>query len=140
MLVLPSILLTAAVTILAVIFYIVTAIRVGNMREKHDVRAPAVTGQPEFERAYRVQMNTLEAMPVFLPALWLAAIYFTKVPMLAPAIGLVWIVGRIIYMQAYMADPAKRSLGFGISALCQIALLLLAIAGIVMLWSGTTSA
>jgi len=140
MLAIPSMLVTAGVTILAVIFYIVTAWRVGTMRERHNIAAPAVTGHPEFERAYRVQMNTLEAMPVFLPALWIAAAWFTKVPLLAPALGLVWIVGRIIYMQAYMADPSKRSLGFTISALAQIALLILAIAGIVMSWSSTTSA
>ena len=132
-------LVTAGVTILAVIFYIVTAIRVGRMREKNNIAAPAVTGHPEFERAYRVQMNTLEAMPVFLPGLWLAAYYFTKAPLLAPALGLVWIVGRIIYMQAYMADPSKRSLGFTIAALSQIALLLLAIAGIFMSWRSTIS-
>ena len=132
-------LVTAGVTILAVIFYIVTATRVGRMREKHNIVAPAVTGHPQFERAYRVQMNTLEAMPVFLPALWIAAYYFTRVPLLAPAIGLVWIVGRIVYMQAYMADPSRRSLGFTISALSQIALLLLAIAGLVMSWSSTTT-
>ena len=140
MLAIPSILVTAGVTILAVIFYMVTAWRVGTMREKHNIAAPAVTGNPEFERAYRVQMNTLEAMPVFLPSLWIAAYYFTKVPLLAPALGLVWIVGRIIYMQAYMADPSKRSLGFSISAFATVALLILAIAGIAMSWSSTTSA
>lgn len=140
MLAIPSMLVTAGVTILAVIFYIVTGIRVGRTREKHNIVAPAVSGHLEFERAYRVQMNTLEAMPVFLPALWIAAYYFTKVPLLAPALGLVWIVGRIIYMQAYMADPAKRSLGFTIATLSQIALLLLAIAGLVMSWHSTTSA
>jgi len=140
MLAIPSMLVTAGVTILAVIFYIVTAIRVGRMREKHNIVAPAVAGHPEFERAYRVQMNTLEAMPVFLPALWIAAYYFTKVPLLAPALGLVWVVGRITYMQAYMTDPAKRGLGFTIATLSQIALLLIAVAGLVMSWHSTTSA
>ena len=136
---LPAILVTAGITILAVIFYMVTAWRVGSMREKHNIAAPAVIGHPEFERAYRVQMNTLEAMPVFLPVLWLAAVYFTRVPLLAPALGLVWIVGRIVYMQAYMADPSKRSLGFTISALATVALLILAIAGIVMTWTSLTT-
>ena len=140
MLSIHSLLLTAAVTILAIIFYIVAAMRVGRAREKYAIMAPATTGHPQFERAYRVQMNTLEAMPVFLPALWLAAYYFTKLPLLAPAVGLIWIVGRVIYMQAYIEDPTKRSLGFGISALSQIVLLLLAIAGIVMTWSSTAAA
>lgn len=140
MLTTPWMMATAAVTVLAVIFYMVTAWRAGSMREKHGIAAPAVAGHPQFERAYRVQMNTLEAMPVFLPALWIGAYYFTKVPLLAPALGLVWIVGRIVYMQAYMADPSKRSLGFAISALATVALLLIAIAGIVMSWSSTTTA
>lgn len=138
MLALPSVLVTAGVTILAVVLYIITVMRVGNMREKHDICAPAVTGHPEFERAYRVQMNTLESMPVFLPVLWLATLYFTRVSLLAPAIGLVWIIGRIVYMLAYMADPSKRGLGFGIAAMSQIALLLLAIAGIVLTWRSAT--
>ncbi|HLY07528.1 MAG TPA: MAPEG family protein [Rhizomicrobium sp.] len=136
----PSMLLTAGVTILAVIFYMVTAWRTGSMREKHDIAAPAVTGHPAFERAFRVQMNTLEAMPVFLPLLWLAALTFSRMPLLAPAFGLVWIVGRIVYMQAYMDDPSKRSLGFTIAALATVALLLLAIAGVVMTWTGLSSA
>ena len=137
MLALPSVLLTAVVTVLAIIFYMVTALRVGNAREKHNISAPAISGHPEFERAYRVQINTLESLPVFFPVVWLAAIYFTRVPFLAPAVGLVWIVGRVIYMQAYMHDPAKRGLGFGISTASQIALLLMAIAGIVMTWRAT---
>jgi len=140
MLATSSMLVTAAVTLLAVIFYMVTAWRVGSMREKHNIAAPAVSGHPEFERAFRVQMNTLEALPVFLPVLWIAAFTFTRMPLLAPAFGLVWIVGRIVYMQAYMDDPSKRSLGFTVSALATVALLLLAIAGIVMTWTGLSSA
>src|SRR3954465_15530933 len=31
--------------------------------------------KPRFERVFRVQMNTLEWMPIFLPSLWLFAIY-----------------------------------------------------------------
>ncbi len=133
-------LLSAAVTVLAVLVYMATAWRVGQMRGKHDIAAPAVTGHPEFERAYRVQMNTLEAMPVFLPLLWLATLYFTQLTWLAPALGLVWVAGRIIYMQAYMADPAKRSFGFTVSFLALVGLLLLAIAGIVMSWSAGAQA
>lgn len=134
-------LLASVVTILAIILYMIMAGRVGAMRGKHNVMAPAVTGHPEFERAYRVQMNTLEAMPVFLPALWLATAFFsakvTSVWWLPAVLGVFWIIGRYIYMQTYMTDPAKRSTGFGIQALAQIVLLLLAIAGIVMSWPGS---
>ncbi|MGH6888650.1 MAG: MAPEG family protein [Rhizomicrobium sp.] len=131
----PTMLFTATVTILAVILYVVTAARVGRLREKHNIVAPAITGHRDFERAYRVQMNTLESLPVFFPVLWLAAIYFRMIGYLVPAIGLVWIVGRIVYMQAYMTDPASRSLGFGIAAFSQVVLLALAVAGIIMTWT-----
>lgn len=136
-------LLASIVTILAIILYMIMGGRVGAMRGKHKIEAPAVTGHPEFERAYRVQMNTLEAMPIFLPALWLATAFFsTRVPSvwwLPAVLGVLWIVGRYLYMQSYFADPSKRGTGFGVSALAQIVLLLLAIAGIVMSWPGTTS-
>jgi glutathione S-transferase len=140
MLAYPATLLTAVVTILAIILYTITGFRVAQMRGKHSIAAPSVVGHPEFERAYRVQMNTLESFAVFLPALWLATIYFTMIGWLAPALGLLWIVGRILYMQGYMADPAKRGPGFGISVLAQLALLVLAVIGIVMAWTAATAA
>ncbi len=129
-----AVLLSAAVTILALLLYIYMGIRVGGARAKYDIKAPAVTGHPGFERAYRVQMNTLEAFPIFLPALWLATIYFHRLGWLPAAVGLVWIFGRFLYMQAYIADPVKRGPGFGIAALAQIVLVLLAVAGIVSAW------
>ncbi len=132
-----AVLLSAAVTILALLLYIYMGIRVGGARAKYDIKAPAVTGHPGFERAYRVQMNTVEAFPIFLPALWLATIYFTRLGWLPAALGLVWVIGRFLYLQGYVADPAKRSTGFLISLVAQIALIILAIAGIVMAWSVT---
>jgi glutathione S-transferase len=134
-------LLTPAVTILAMVFYMYTITRVGAMRGKHKIDAPTMTGNPEFERACRVQANTLESLPVFLVGLWLATILFSpavpSVAWLPAALGLLWIVGRIIYMQGYMAAPEKRSTGFLIGALAQITLLVLALAGIVMAWMAT---
>jgi len=136
-------LLASIVTILAIIVYMIMGGRVGSMRGKHSISAPAVTGHPEFERAYRVQMNTLESMPVFLPGLWLASTFFSgSVPSvwwLPAVLGAFWIIGRVMYMQAYMADPSKRGTGFGISAIAQIGLLLLAVAGIVMSWHAPTT-
>lgn len=137
-------LFAAIITILAIVLYMIMGGRVGAMRSKHKIEAPAVTGNPEFERAYRVQMNTLEAMPVFLPALWLATAFFSVrvagVWWLPAALGVLWIVGRYVYMQGYMTDPAKRGTGFGLAALAQIVLLILAIVGIVMSWPGSMSA
>src|SRR5258708_3971073 len=94
------------ITILALVFYMYTITRVGAMRGKHKIDAPAMTGNPEFERACRVQMNTLESLPIFLAGLWLATMLFSpavpSVAWLPAALGLAWIVGRVIYMQGYM--------------------------------------
>jgi glutathione S-transferase len=133
-------LFTAIVSILAILVLFWTGLRVGGMRGKHNIQAPAVSGHPEFERAYRVQMNTMEQFVIFLPLLWLASTFFHMLPLLAGALGLVWIVGRIVYAQAYMADPSKRGLGFGISALANLALLILAIIGLVQAFMALSAA
>jgi glutathione S-transferase len=135
----PATLLSAIVTILVIALYLIMAIRVGRMRGKHNINAPAVTGHPEFERAYRVQMNTLEQMPAFLPALWLATIYFKAYGFLPALLGVLWIIGRVLYMEGYMDDPSKRSFGFTLSTISQLLLLILAMVGIYMTWATTTA-
>ncbi|MBN9579539.1 MAG: MAPEG family protein [Alphaproteobacteria bacterium] len=133
-------LLSAAVTILAVILYFYMGIKVGQMRGRHDIKAPAISGHPEFERAFRVQQNTLEALPIFFALLWLATIYFHALAWLPALIGLAWVIGRALYMRGYMDAPEKRELGFGIAAACQILLLLLAIYGLVATWMAVNAA
>src|SRR5690242_8089493 len=100
----------------------------------HKIAAPAVTGNPEFERAYRVQMNTLEQFVLFLPLFWLATLYFHMVPWLPAVFGLVWIIGRWLYMQGYMAAPEKRGRGFMIAAVANVGLLVMSLVGIVQAW------
>jgi glutathione S-transferase len=112
--------LTALVTCLALLAYFLISFQVGKARETYGVKAPAVSGNPDFERIYRVQMNTLEWMPIFLPALWLFAIYVSDA--IAAALGVVWIIGRILYMIGYAKAANKRGPGFGIQALAAIAL------------------
>jgi glutathione S-transferase len=112
--------LTALITLLAVLFYFFTSIGVARARSAYGVRAPATSGHPDFERFFRVQMNTLEWMPIFLPALWLFAIYLSDA--VAAALGAVWIVGRIAYFVGYKRAAEKRSPGFGIQALAAVAL------------------
>ena len=121
---------TALVTLLAVIFYFYTGLRVGSARQKYGIKAPAITGNPDFERAFRVQMNTLEWMPIFLPALWLFAAYVGDIA--AAAIGVVWIVGRFLYLTGYSEAAAKRGRGFGIQALACGTLWVGALVGIVI--------
>lgn len=119
--------LTALITCLAVAVYFSTSILVSRARAAYGIKAPAVTGNPDFERVFRVQMNTLEWMPIFLPSLWLFAIYVSDP--IAAAIGLVWIAGRILYLVTYSKAAAKRGPGFGIQAFAAIAL-----------WLGATGA
>lgn len=139
MMAVPATLLSAIVTILAVLVFTYMGLQVGAMRGKHNVPAPAMTGHPMFERAFRVHMNTLEQMIVFLPLLWLATIYFHLLGWLAPALGVLWVIGRIVYMRGYMADPSKREAGFMIGTIANLGLLILAIVGIVMTWIAATA-
>ena len=106
--------LTALVTLFAVLFYFYTCLHVAKARATYGIKAPAMFGQPDFERAFRVQMNTLEWMPIFLPSLWLFAVYISDFG--AAALGLVWIAGRVVYLIGYSQAAAKRSRGFTIQA------------------------
>src|ERR1700733_12492941 len=101
---------TALVTVLAVLVYFSTTWLVGRARPKYGVAAPSTTGNPDFERVFRVQMNTLEWVPIFLPLLWLFAYYVSDIG--AAVLGLVWIGGRILYMVSYSEAADKRGPGF----------------------------
>jgi glutathione S-transferase len=113
---------TALVSILAVLVYFWMSLQVGKARGKTGIHAPAMTGDPLLERAVRVHMNTLEWLPIFLVGLWLFAVYCNE--LIAAGLGVVWIVGRLIYSAGYMADPGKRSAGFFIQLLAAAVLLL----------------
>jgi glutathione S-transferase len=119
--------LVVIVTVLALLLYLWTGVRVAAARGKFGVAAPAVTGHPEFERAYRVQMNTLEWLPLFLAGLWLFAFYWGG--RAAAALGVLWILARLYYALAYVKDPARRGPGFGLQALATLILLLGALIG-----------
>jgi glutathione S-transferase len=120
---------TAAVTLLALLVYFVLTGAVARARSKYGVKAPAVTGNENFERAYRVQMNTLEQMVFFLPALWLYALLLSDRG--AAVGGLIWVVGRAIYAVNYMHDPTTRGPGATITLLVQVGLYLGAVYGVV---------
>jgi hypothetical protein len=101
------------VTVLALLQFLFFASLVAKARAQYGVKAPAVSGHPMFERLYRVQMNTLEMLVILLPALYLAARYWS--PLAVAGLGLVYVLGRLVYWQAYAKDPAKRSLGYALS-------------------------
>src|ERR1700759_1153385 len=106
---------TALITLLAVLAYFVTSARVARARIRFGVKLPAISGNPDFERIFRVQMNTLEWLPLFLASLWMSAIYIRDTA--EASIGVVWIIGRIASMIGYTRSVPGRSPGFLIQAL-----------------------
>ncbi len=120
---------TALITLLSILFYFFTSVQVSKARVAFDIKAPTISGNPDFERVFRVQMNTLEWMPIFLPSLWLFAFYINDA--LAAALGLVWIVGRVLYLTGYSQAAAKRGPGFGIQGIAALLLWLGALGAII---------
>ena len=114
----------ALVTLAALTLCFVTVWLVGRARARYGIRAPATSGHELFERAFRVQMNTLENVVIFLPALWLAALLFSVT--IATVLGGAWLVGRIWYAAAYLRDPASRGGGFVLAYVAWAGLMLLA--------------
>ena len=129
--------LIALITLLSLALFFWMGADVARARVRFGVPAPAVTGHPGFERQFRVQANTLEGLVLFLPSLWVFALTVDAMwggdlgDKIAAALGLVWIVGRVIYMRSYVRDPASRGLGFGVQALATVLLLIGGIVAIV---------
>lgn len=117
----------AVVTVLALLEYVVFGLLVGWARGKYGVKAPAVAGHEMFERYFRVHQNTLELLVVFVPAIWLFGRYVDAT--WAALLGLVYVVARVIYLLGYVADPAKREVGFTLSFLPLVVLLVGALWG-----------
>lgn len=112
----------AIVTILALLEFLLFGIMVGKARVKFDIPAPATSGHTVFERYFRVHMNTLEQLAVFLPTLWIFARYVS--PVWGAALGVVFIIGRAVYAKSYLRDPKRRSFGFALSMLPVLLMLL----------------
>jgi glutathione S-transferase len=119
---------TALITLASLLFYVLIAFAVAKARVRCNVKAPATTGDPAFERIYRVQMNTLEWLVIYLPCLWLFAFYVSDAG--AAALGAVWIAGRYLYKEGYEEAAEKRGRGFAIQAGATLVLLLGAMLGI----------
>jgi len=122
--------LTGIVTALALLVYVWVSLRVGAARAKFGVKAPSIDGPPDFQRVFRVQQNTLEQLALFIPALWLFAAAWGD--MAAGIVGLFWPVGRILYAVTYYQAAEKRAVGFGLTFLPSVILLLGGLAGAVM--------
>jgi uncharacterized MAPEG superfamily protein len=116
------------VTLAAVLQALYFGVLVGRARARYGVHAPATTGDATFERYYRVQVNTNETLIIFLPALWIAAQFWN--PAWGAILGAIYLVGRMIYLQGYVRDPKQRGLGYGLSLLPTMALLLMGLVGV----------
>ena len=105
----------AIITLFTLLLFTATGAAVALARRKFRIYAPATTGNEDFERVFRVQMNTQENMLIFLPALWLFSIYVS--PLWAGLVGVVWLIGRTHYAVSYARSASARSLGFGVGLL-----------------------
>ena len=119
--------LSTLITCFAILLYMVLVANVGRARGKYKIAAPAVTGNADFERIFRVQQNTMEGLVAFIPALWLFTWYIS--PNWAAGIGLVWVVARIWYAVGYISAGGNRGPGFGLSVLALSVLLFGSMAG-----------
>jgi len=110
------------VIVLALLQFVLFGILVGRARGRYGVHAPAVHGHEVFERYFRVHMNTLEQLVVFLPAIWLFAQFVS--PPWAAGLGAVYLAGRTLYLFSYVKDPKSRGLGFALSSLPSLVMLM----------------
>ena len=118
----------ALITLLNILLIALAMQLVGSARGKHGVRAPATTGNPDFERVFRAQANTIEQVVAFLPVLWLATVYGNE--RIAAVLGYAWLAGRLWYIVGYARDAKKRSAGFLLGGMAFIGLLGMALWGI----------
>jgi uncharacterized membrane protein YecN with MAPEG domain len=112
----------AIVTAVALLQFFWFGWQVGVARSKYNIPAPAISGNDVFERTFRVQMNTQEQLLVFLPALWIFASFIS--PLWAAVLGAIFIVGRAVYAVTYVKDPKSRSIGFALTAIPNLLMLL----------------
>jgi uncharacterized membrane protein YecN with MAPEG domain len=109
------------IAMLALIEYLYFGMQVGGARGRTGVQAPAVSGDPEFERVYRAHQNTLEQLIIFIPALFATAYYANEI--YAVAAGVAFLIGRALYFRTYAKDAEKRGPGMLITAVANIALI-----------------
>ncbi len=132
---LKTLLFPSFVTVLTLILFFIITANVGRARLKYKVPVPQTSGEPDFERVFRVQQNTLEQLILFLPSLWLFSLFVNAI--WGAGIGAVWLVGRILYAWGYYQAAEKRGIGFGINVLSTLVLLIGSLVGIIRIFMTT---
>ena len=117
------------VALLALLQFLIFIVFVGRARGRYGVKAPATSGHEIFDRYFRVQQNTQENLLMFLPALWIAALYWN--PLWIAAVGAIYLLGRVLYCAGYVRNPSSRALGYMLTAIPILVLLLAAFYGVV---------
>jgi glutathione S-transferase len=120
---------TAWATLAALLVYLWMTINVSRARQRFGIPAPIVDGPQEFMSVLRVQLNTVEQLALFLPALWICAWAWND--RMAALGGAVWIIGRVLYARAYYRDPKDRALGYGLTVVASLLLMLGAAFGLI---------
>jgi glutathione S-transferase len=115
---------------LALLEYAILGLLVGQARGKYNVPAPATTGDPIFERYFRVHQNTMEQLVMFVPAVFIFAIYVNG--LVAAALGLLFVIARAVYARGYIGNPEKRATGAAITFVTNAILVLGSLIGIVV--------
>jgi glutathione S-transferase len=117
------------VTALALVQFTFFGALVSKGRKQHSVLPPTMTGPAAFEALVRVHLNTLERLIVFVPLLWMAAMFWPA--QWAALVGAFFIVGRFMYWRAYVKRPDLRQPGNILSMLAIAVLLLATLTGLV---------
>jgi len=115
---------------LALVEFFLFGVAVARARARYNIPAPATSGNEVFERYFRVQMNTLEQLVIFVPSVLLFARYVNAYA--AAVLGVLFLIGRALYFQGYVRSAAGRHVGFILSAIPNLALLIGAIIGAIV--------
>jgi uncharacterized MAPEG superfamily protein len=118
------------IAMLSLLQYLYFGYHAGMARRNSGLKAPAVTGDEAFERCYRVQMNTLEMLVIFIPSLLIAGRYWP--PIVVGGLGCIYLIGRFIYRRAYISKPARRGIGFMLTLLPIVGLIALSVIGAIL--------
>jgi len=118
----------ALITLLNVLLIALASFFVGRARGKHGIKAPATTGHPDFDRAFRAHMNTIEQTAMFLPTLWVATMFGDA--RIAAWLGYTWLAARLWFLFGSLSEAGRRSPGFTIASLANLALLGIAFWGL----------